>query len=95
MIIILAYILNDMSEFVILGSTISISSIRGYLFAKKIDKGDSLVLNAMDYENLLEEIRNSDEPIDIPLNVLGVLLIKDPNDDVPVGKVQIVKNEKL
>lgn len=84
-----------MSEFVILGSTISIASIRGYLFAKKIDKGDSLVLNAVDYENLLEEIRNSDESIDIPLNVLGVLLIKDPNDDVPIGKVQIVKNEKL
>lgn len=84
-----------MSEFVILGNTISIASIRNYLFAKKIDKGDSLVLNSMDYESLLEEIRSSDEPIDIPLNVLGVLLIKDPNDDVPLGKVQIVKNEKL
>ncbi|MNK15880.1 hypothetical protein D3C87_340340 [compost metagenome] len=84
-----------MSEFVILGSTISIASIRSYLFSKKIDKGDSLLLNPADYENLLEEIRSSDEPIDIPINVLGVLLIKDTNDNVPSGKVQIVKNEKL
>ncbi|MNY68454.1 hypothetical protein D3C86_2062190 [compost metagenome] len=54
-----------------------------------------MLLNPADYENLLEEIRSSDEPIDIPINVLGVLLIKDTNDNVPSGKVQIVKNEKL
>lgn len=84
-----------MSEFVVVGKTISIAAIRDYLFAKKIDKGDSLVLNPMDYEHLLEEIRNSEEPIDIPLNVFGVLLVKDTSGDVPLGKVQIVKNEVL
>lgn len=84
-----------MSEFVVLGNTISVASIRSYLFSKKIDKGDSLVINPMDYENLLDEIRNSDEPLDIPLNVLGVLLIKDTTGNVPLGKVQIVENEKL
>lgn len=84
-----------MSQYVVIGNNISTATIRDYLFAKKIDKGDSLVLNLMDYEHILDEIRNSDEPIDIPVNVLGVLLIKDPSGDVPVGKVQIVKNEKL
>lgn len=84
-----------MSEFVVIGSYISTATIRDYLFAKKIDKGDSLVLNAMDFEHILDEIRHSEEPVDIPLNVLGVLLIKDTSGDVPVGKVQIVKNEKL
>lgn len=84
-----------MSEFVVIGNNISTATIRDYLFAKKIDKGDSLVLNLMDYENILDEIRSSDEPIDIPVNVLGVLLIKDASGDVPVGRVQIVKNEKL
>lgn len=84
-----------MSEFVIIGNNISTATIRDYLFAKKIDKGDSLVLNVTDYENILDEIRNSDEPIDIPVNVLGVLLIKDTSGDVPAGKVQIVKNEQL
>lgn len=84
-----------MSEFVVLGNTISVASIRSYLFSKKIDKGDSLVINPMDYENLLDEIRNSEEPVDIPLNVLGVLLIKDTTGNVPLGKVQIIKNEKL
>lgn len=84
-----------MSEFVIIGDHISIATIRGYLFSKKIDQGDSLVLNAVDFEHILDEIRHSGEPIDIPLNVLGVLLIKDTSGDVPIGKVQIVKNEKL
>ncbi len=84
-----------MSEFVVIGSSISIATIRDYLFAKKIDKGDSLLLNPANYDHLLEEIRHSGEPIDIPLNVMGVLLIKDTTGNVPVGKVQIVEDEKL
>lgn len=84
-----------MSEFVIIGDHISTATIRNYLFAKKIDRGDSIVLNPMDFEHIIEEIRHSQEPVDIPLNVLGVLLIKDTSGDVPVGKVQVVKNEKL
>ncbi len=84
-----------MPEFVVIGNEISIASIRSYLFAKKIDKGDSLVLNPMDYEKILDEIKNSDEPIDIPVNVLGVLLIKDTSGEVPNGKVQIVEDDKM
>ena len=84
-----------MPEFVVIGNEISIASIRSYLFAKKIDQGDSLVLNPMDYEKILEEIKNSDEPIDIPMNVLGVLLIKDTSGEVPNGKVQIVEDDKM
>lgn len=84
-----------MSEFVVIGNHISTAAIRDYLFAKKIDRGDSLVLNIQDFEHILDEIRQSEEPVDIPLNVLGVLLIKDTSGDVPVGKVQIVKNDKL
>lgn len=81
-----------MSEFIALGGRISVAAIRNFLFEKRIDKGDTLVLNLMDYEHILDEIRTSGEPVDIPLNVLGVLLAK--GDAVPVGKVQIVKNEK-
>ncbi|MFD2603507.1 MULTISPECIES: hypothetical protein [Flavobacterium] len=84
-----------MSEFVIIGDHISIATIRSYLFAKKIDQGDSLVLNAVDFEHILDEIRHSEESVDIPLNVLGVLLLKDTSGDIPIGKVQILKNEKL
>jgi hypothetical protein len=80
-----------MAEYIALGK-ISTAALRNYLFEKKIDKGDTLVLNPMDYEHILDEIRHSGEAIDIPLNVLGVLLTK--HDDVPVGKVQVVKNEK-
>lgn len=81
-----------MSEYTALAGRVSVAAIRNHLFEKRIDKGDTLVLNPMDYEHILDEIRNSDEPVDIPLNVLGVLLAK--SDDVPVGKVQIVKNDK-
>ncbi|MEL1244499.1 hypothetical protein AAEO56_09520 [Flavobacterium sp. DGU11] len=84
-----------MSEFVVIGNEISIASIRSFLFAKKIDNGDSLVLNPMDYENITEEIKNSEEPIDIPLNVLGVRIIKDTSGEVPNGKVQIVEDDKM
>ncbi len=84
-----------MSEFVFISDTISVAAIRDYLFTKKIDKGDSLVFNPMDYEKLIEEIKNLDEPVQIPVNVLGVLLIKDTTGDIPVGKVQIVQNEKM
>lgn len=84
-----------MSEFVVVGKKISVAAIRDYLFAKRIDKGDSLVLNPMDFEHLIEEIKASDEPVDIPLNVFGVLILKDTSGDVPVGKVQIVENDKL
>ncbi|MGQ2984109.1 hypothetical protein [Flavobacterium sp.] len=84
-----------MPEFVVIGNEISIASIRNYLFAKRIEKGDSLVLNPMDHEKLIEEIKASEEPIDIPLNVLGVLIIKDTTGEVPNGKVQIVGDDKM
>jgi len=84
-----------MSQFIFIGEAISVASIRSYLFAKKIDKGDSIVLNQSDYDNIIEEIKNSDEGIDIPLNVLGVLLVKDTTGEVPAGKVQLVENEKM
>jgi len=84
-----------MSEFVSIGHAISIAAIREYLFAKRIDRGDTLVLNAQDYQHISEEILKSEEPVQIPVNVLGVLLVKDTSGDIPAGKVQIVKNENV
>lgn len=84
-----------MPEYVVIGSKINTASIRDFLFAKRIDKGDTLVLNPMDYEHLLEEIKQSSEPIPVPLDVLGVLITKDTSGDVPVGKVQIVGDDKM
>ena len=84
-----------MPEYVVIGSKINIASIRDFLFAKRIDRGDSLMLNPIDYEHLLEEIKHSGDPIPIPLDVLGVLIVKDPAGEVPVGKVQIVEDDKM
>lgn len=84
-----------MPEYVVIGSKINTASIRDFLFAKRIDRGDSLVLNPIDYEHLLEEIRHSGETIPVPLDVLGVLITKDPSGEVPLGKVQIVEDDKM
>ena len=84
-----------MSEFVSMGKRVSIAAIRDYLFSKKIEKGDSLILNIADYEHILEEIKKSGEPVDIPLNVFGVLIVKDKSEDIPIGKVQIVEDDKM
>ncbi|MBF0693642.1 MAG: hypothetical protein IR153_01125 [Flavobacterium sp.] len=83
-----------MSEQIIIGSDISFHSLRDYIFDHKINRGDSIVLNPQNYEQILDQIRNSpDHEIDIPLNVFGVLLVKDTTDTVENGKIQIVKNE--
>ncbi|MFL9843298.1 hypothetical protein [Flavobacterium rhizosphaerae] len=84
-----------MSEFVSIGSKITVASIREYLFANKIEKGDSLIVSPADYEHLIEDSKRSGEPVQVPLNILGVLLVKDNTGNVPVGKLRIVKNEKI
>ena len=85
-----------MAEQIIIGSKVSFHSLRDYIFEHKINRGDSIVLNPLNYEHLIEEIKNSPEhTIDIPLNIFGVLLIKDTTDTVDVGKIQIIKNEAL
>lgn len=82
-----------MSQQIFIGNPISFKSIRDYIFDHKINKGDSIVLNPLNYQSILEEIKNSEEEIDIPINVFGILLVQD--DSVELGKVQIVKNEHL
>lgn len=83
-----------MSQQFFIGNKISFKSIRDYIFDHKVNKGDSILLNPMNYKNIIEEIKHSgEETLEIPINVFGVLLIQD--DNVEVGKVQIVKNENL
>ncbi len=83
-----------MSEQIFIGSNISFPTIRDYIFDHKINKGDSLVLNPLNYEHILDEIRHSHEgQIPVPVNIFGVLLVKDTTGSVDIGKVQIVKNE--
>lgn len=83
-----------MSQQFFIGNTISFKSIRDYIFDHKVNKGDSIVLNPMNYKSIIEEIKHSgEETIEIPINVFGVLLIQD--DNVELGKIQIVKNENL
>ena len=82
-----------MGQQIFIGSKISFKSLRDYIFDHKINRGDSVALNPLNYESILEEIRNSSEEIEIPINVFGVLLVK--SDSVELGKIQVVKNEDL
>ncbi len=85
-----------MSEQFFIGSNISFQTLRDYIFEHKINKGDSVVLNPLNYEHILDEMRQSLEEgghVPIPVNVFGVLIVKDTTGSVDFGKVQFIKNE--
>lgn len=84
-----------MGQQVFIGSEISFKSLRDYVFVHKLEKGDTIVIHPQNYERILEEIKNAEESIDIPINVFGILLVKDTTDTVEFGKVEIIKNEPL
>ena len=84
-----------MGQIVFIGSKISFISLRDYIFDHKVNQGDTIVLHPQNFENILDEIRQSQESIDIPINIFGILLVKDTTDTVELGKIQIVKNENL
>ena len=84
-----------MGQIIFIGSKISFTSLRDYIFDHKVNLGDTIVLHPTNYESILEEVRESQESIDLPLNVFGVLLIKDTTHTVDLGKIQILKNEPL
>lgn len=84
-----------MSEFTFIHK-ISVASIRDYIITHRVDQGDTIVLNPHDFEQLIHDIKSSsDEMPDIPLKLLGVIITQDSTDAIPIGKVQIVKNERL
>lgn len=72
---------------------VTFATLRDYIFEHKVNRGDTIVLSIQDYEHILEEIRESDEPVPVPINILNVRLAKDPTGDVENGRIQIVKNE--
>ena len=84
-----------MSEFITIGKKITLPLLRDYIITHKIDQGDSIILNLHDLKELYHEIKLSGETLpDIPLTLLGVVITQDATDAVPIGKLQIVKNEK-
>lgn len=84
-----------MSQFTIIHK-INVAGIRDYLITHRVDQGDTIVLNPQDFEHLFHDVKNSSDEIpDIPLKILGVIITQDSTDTVPIGKVQIVKNEKF
>jgi hypothetical protein len=84
-----------MSQQFTIGKEISIRVLRDYIIEHKVDKGDGIVLSALNYEHILDEIRHSGESIPVPINVLGILLLKDTTNSVETGKIQIIKNQNL
>jgi hypothetical protein len=78
-----------------IGGKITFPALRDYILSHKINQGDIIILNPLDYEELIHEMKASgDGTIDIPVKLLGVLINRDSTDAVPVGKVQIVNAEK-
>ena len=84
-----------MSQQITLGKEISVRLLRDYIIEHKINPGDSIVVNPLNFEHLIEEARKSPEGITIPLKLLGIIIAKDNTASVDIGKIQIVKNEHL
>lgn len=76
-----------------LGTDISVAAIRDYLFAKNVQKGDTIVLNPVDFDKITDEYKSNGETIEIPFSILGVRIVKDTADEVPAGKLHILKND--
>lgn len=73
---------------------VTVAMLRDYIITHRVDQGDSILLHPMDFDHLIQEIKNGPEGIpDLPLKVLKVIITPDRNDEVPVGRIQIVKNE--
>lgn len=84
-----------MSQFISIGHAISVPSLRDYIIAHRIDEGDSIVVSPSDYQHIIDDAKATNDTVpDFPIKVMGVIIVKDSTDEVPVGKIQIVKNEK-
>lgn len=84
-----------MSTLYTIGHKITFPTLRDYLITHKVDSGDAIVVNPHDYEGLVHEIKHSGEGTPgLPFSVMGVLITQDPTDTIPIGKLQVVKNDK-
>jgi hypothetical protein len=84
-----------MSQQFTLGKEISVRLLRDYVIEHKVNKGDSIVLSALNFEHIVEEIKRSPEGLMVPIKILDVIIAKDNTSTVETGKIQIVKNENL
>jgi len=85
-----------MSTLVTIGHAVTFPALRDYIITHRIDSGDSIVVHPNDYENLVREVKHSESGLaGLPVEVLGVLITHDGTDTIPIGKMQVVKNEKL
>lgn len=81
-----------MPEHTSLGTDVSVAAIRDYLFAGNVQKGDTIVLSSIDYEKIAAEFKAGEQPIEIPLNILGVTISKDTANKIEPGKIHVVKS---
>ncbi len=84
-----------MSQSIFIGNKISLPALRDYIITHTIDAGDTLVLNPHDFTMIVDELKHAEEGIpDFPLTMLGVIITQDSTDTIPIGKLQIVKNDE-
>lgn len=85
-----------MSTLITIGHAVTFPTLRDYIMSHRIDAGDSIVVHPNDYENLVREVKQSESGLaGLPIEVLGVLITHDGADTVPIGKIQVIKNERL
>ena len=73
---------------------ITIKSIRDYILDASITDEDTILLNQVDYDNIILEHRESyNESMTIPFLLLGVLVKEDDTYSVPANRVKVIQND--
>lgn len=73
---------------------INIKSLRDYILDKKLTEQDAILLNTLNFDNIVLEHRETyREAIKIPFFFLGVLIDEDTNHKVPEGRVSVIKDD--
>jgi hypothetical protein len=74
---------------------IRIKSLRDYILDNSLGEDDTITLNQRDFDALaLEYRRTYNEGIDVPFNLLRVLIKEDESLRVHVGKIKVIKNDE-
>ena len=83
-----------MAQHIFIGAPLTMALLRDYIFEHRINKGDILMLNQLDFEHIVADIKHTNGgEIPVPLHIFGVLLKKDNATDTDIGHVRVVKNE--
>jgi hypothetical protein len=78
-----------------IGKIILIKSIRDFILDAKLTENDTILLNQVNFDNIVIEFRNTyNESINSHYFLLSILIKEDDSNSVPLNRVGVIKNDK-